>query len=93
MTTIMLPIRRSDLVTRILDGEAVILDRTAGRIHQLNATASCIWNACDGTHSPADIATHVAARFDHSADAILHDVVTTLADLQQLGLVIDGQQG
>jgi hypothetical protein len=81
--------RRPDLVTRLVNGEVIILDRAAGNVHQLNATASHVWNECDGTRSAADIAAGMAARFDVSSDVILRDVLTIIADFRQLGLFVD----
>jgi hypothetical protein len=86
----MLPTRRADLVRRVVDGEVVILDRATGNIHRLNATASFIWNQCDGTSTPADIAARLAASFDRAPEHVLGDVMTALADLERLGLLAAG---
>lgn len=83
----MLPTRRSDVVSRVVDGEVVILDRPTGNVHRLNATASLIWDHCDGASTPADIAAHVAAHFDRTPDQVLGDVMETLANLEKLGLL------
>ncbi len=83
----MLPTRRPDVVSRVVDGEVVILDRPTGNVHRLNATASFIWNQCDGESTPADIASRVAESFDRSLDQVLGDVVETLANLEKLGLL------
>jgi coenzyme PQQ synthesis protein D (PqqD) len=80
--------RRSDLLTRVIDGEALILDRAAGKIHRLNTTASYIWNECDG-RSASEIAVRMLAHFDTSADLVLSDIEATLADFRCLGLVHD----
>ena len=84
-----LPTRRSDVITRDLEGELIILDRAAGNVHQLNATASSIWNQCDGAHSTVEIAACVAVRFDQVPETILDDVVAALSSLRQLGLIVD----
>ena len=62
-------LRRSDLITSAVDEEIVVLDRAAGYVHQLNATASQIWRACDGRHSVEDIAAQVTQRFDIAPDS------------------------
>jgi len=80
---------RPDLVTRSIDGEVVILDRSAGTVHHLNATASHIWSECDGTQSAADIAARVAASFNGVPETVLEDVLATLADFRRLGLLVD----
>jgi Coenzyme PQQ synthesis protein D (PqqD) len=82
--------RRPDLTTCTVDGEVVILDRAAGYVHQLNPTASEIWAACDGQHSPQDIAARLRERFTGvTDDAVLHDVETVLTQFEQLGLLLD----
>jgi hypothetical protein len=80
--------RRPDLTTCTVDGEVVILDRAAGYVHQLNPTASEIWAACDGQHSPQDIAARLQERFNGVSDAVLLDVETVLAQFEQLGLLM-----
>ena len=81
--------RRPDLTTCTVDGEVVILDRAAGYVHQLNPTASEIWAACDGQHSPHDIAARLQERFNGVTDAVLRDVETVLTQFEQLGLLLD----
>src|SRR3954464_3625915 len=81
--------RRPDLLTCTVDGEIVILDRAAGYVHQLNATASQIWRACDGQHSVEEIAAQVTEQFESTPDAVLRDVVVALGNLERLGLLLD----
>jgi PqqD family protein of HPr-rel-A system len=75
------------LVSRHVDGEAVVLDRDTGTVHRLNATATCIWDHCNGKNTPADIAAAVAAAFDSPPDDVLADTERTLADMRRLGLL------
>ena len=84
---------RPDLITSTVDGEIVILDRAAGYVHQLNATASQIWRACDGRHSAEDIAAQVTERFEIAPEAVLLDVTTAIAEFERLGLLLDGPPG
>jgi hypothetical protein len=79
---------RSDLITRTIEGEVVILDRTAGQVHQLNPTASCIWESCDGTRTAAEIAVRLAERFDDTPGNLLSDVIGILKQLEQRGLLV-----
>ncbi len=83
----MIPLRRPDLMTRLIEGEVVILDREAGKVHQLNPTASCIWNNCDGSSSVGLIAERLAAMFDVAPEAALRDVEVLVGELQGLGLL------
>ena len=84
----MLPTRRSDLETRTVDEEVVILDLANGNVHRLNATASLVWNDCDGQRTVTDIATRLAARFHLTADDVISDVTAAITDLEQLGLLV-----
>jgi hypothetical protein len=81
--------QRPDLVTCTVDSELVILDRAGGYVHQLNATASEIWSACDGVRGAEDIAALVGARFDDPPSTVLQDVLSTLQELRRLGLLVD----
>jgi Coenzyme PQQ synthesis protein D (PqqD). len=81
--------RRPDLLTSWVDGEVVILDRVRGLVHQLNPTASYIWNACDGRHDVDEIAAGVAADFECAPAAVLDDVLRSLSDFERLGLFVE----
>ena len=79
--------RRHDLVARVIDGETVILDLAGGCIHQLNDTASHIWDQCDGIRSAEEIAWSIATHFHAAPDVVLEDVITTLREFDRLGLL------
>ena len=81
------PKRRTDVNARMVDGEVVVLDRQAGLIHQLNQTASYIWDRCDGQSTVAEIANQLAAAFDVDANTAVHDVATAIMQLHRLGLI------
>jgi hypothetical protein len=81
------PKRRNDVNVRVVDGEVVILDRQADLIHQLNHTASYIWDRCDGRSTAAEIARQLAAVFNVDASTAIHDVATTVTQLYRLGLL------
>ena len=84
------PCRRSgaDLTACTVDGDVVILDRTRGYVHQLNATASHIWSACDGRHSVDEIAATVTESFTDAPQDVRDAVMRTLSDFDKLGLLI-----
>jgi hypothetical protein len=81
--------RRPDLLTRIVDGEVIILDRANGLVHQLNATASHVWNAFDEKLSAADIAAEMSRRFSDTPETVLKDVHRTIAEFERLELLVD----
>jgi hypothetical protein len=83
----MYPKRRVDVTTRQIEDEALVLDRHAGKIHQLNATASYIWSRCDGMTSSGEISQGLATEFAISPESAERDVADTLAKLVSLELV------
>lgn len=85
--TTMFPTRRSNLITQTLQDEVVILDRDGGNVHQLNVTASYIWEQCDGRTSPETIAERLAGAFGHPPGEVLGDVMRTLDSLRALSLL------
>ena len=83
----MIPRRRADLIAREVDGEALVLDRAAGKIHQLNATAAFIWDHCDGASSMEDVVSRLAGCYGLDADIARRDVAKTVDALEKLGLL------
>lgn len=82
-----IPRRRSDLHARLVDGEIVVLDRKADLVHQLNATASFIWQRCDGRATRHDIAAQLVEAFEVDADTAATSVASALEQLARLGLL------
>jgi hypothetical protein len=81
------PKRRPDVRSRLIDGEAVVLDQQAAVIHQLNATASYIWERCDGHATMADMAHQLAHAFDVDPAVATRDVRILVGQLQALQLL------
>ena len=79
--------RRPDIRTRLVDGELVVLDREEGLIHQLNKTATYIWEQCDGEHTAAAIASRVCEVFEVDESTALSDVLEILNRLRDLNLL------
>ena len=65
----------------------VVLDRTSDLVHQLNQTASFIWERCDGRSTARDIADQMVAAFDVDRATAETSVVATLRQLETLGLL------
>jgi hypothetical protein len=78
---------RPDLMVRTVDGEAVLLDRSGGRVHQLNGTASFVWSRLDGRTSPHDVAAAVAEVFDVAPETAIRDVNALLDQFRTLNLL------
>jgi hypothetical protein len=84
------PCRRggANLTTCTVEGDLVILDRMRGYVHQLNATATHIWSACDGRHSVDEIAASLRGRFGDAPHDLHDTVVKTVSDFERLGLLV-----
>ena len=83
----MLPTRQPNLLWRTVDDEVVILNRQTDQVHRLNVTASFIWDLCDGANTPDQIAARLAEGFDRTVEQVMDDVVKTIAQLRELGLL------
>jgi hypothetical protein len=83
---------RPGLAIRSVDGEVVILDRDTEKIHQLNSTASFVWNRLESTSDLAQIARELSGEFDVEVDAALVDVGRIVGELQKLRLLVPSTQ-
>ena len=81
------PMRRSDLSVRFIEGETVILDRHRKLIHQLNETASYIWERCDGRSTVAEVARELAGAFRIDVDSAARDTASVVRELERMGLI------
>ena len=81
------PKRRSDISARVVVDETVVLDLGAAQIHQLNATASFIWDRCDGHCTVSEIAEKLAESFDVDRETARQAVLETLRRFDELGLL------
>jgi hypothetical protein len=56
-----LPKARSEgIITKDIDGELLIYDRTRDRAHCLNETAAAVWKLCDGRTTASEIAARLS---------------------------------
>jgi Coenzyme PQQ synthesis protein D (PqqD) len=64
-----------------------VLDQQAGVIHQLNATASFIWERCDGQSTLTDIVQQLAHAFEVDPQVASCDVNAMIRQLEALNLL------
>lgn len=81
------PKRRTDVTTRDINGEILILDRKNEDVHQLNSSASYVWQNCDGQVSVRDIAVAMAKDFSIDFEVAEKDVNELIGKLRALGLL------
>ena len=86
------PRRRSDLLCRVIDGEALIYDKLSNLTHRLNDTALFIWEQCNGTRGPDLIAERVRQRYDVNGATAGADVREAIRLMNRNGLLRDAAQ-
>ena len=79
--------RQDSVMVREVEGELLLLDTSSNRIHQLNRTASFIYQRCEDVDSPHELAAELAIEFDVEEGQALNDVTETLHTLRALELV------
>ena len=83
--------RREGLKEQPMQDELMLLDEAADKVHVLNATSACIWQALGETTDVSVIATRLRERFKLPADRDLTALIEkALTQLREKRLVIDG---
>ena len=80
---------RPDLAIENADGELIVLDKASGKVHQLNSSASFVWNCLSDGLSIDEIALMLSEAFDVEPEAALSDVQAALAEFEGLALVVE----
>jgi len=63
--------RSAGIISRDVDGELLIYDRTRDRAHCLNETAAAVWKRCDGRTSVRELADSVSKSRGSAVDEII----------------------
>ena len=80
--------RAEGLVAREVDGEYILLDTVADRVHQLNPSASLIWQLCCDGATVDEIAESLAEEYGLEGDVARRDVEAALAQFRELGFLL-----
>lgn len=83
--------RRSDVASRIIEGEAIIVKIKTGENYSLNHVGALVWQMADGTHTLADIVTAIADRYDITVDQAQADLSELVSELEREQLVEVGE--
>jgi hypothetical protein len=70
-----------------LDGEAVLLDEEANRLHHLNHTASLLWACFDGETPVEALATEICEELELTYESVLADTLQVVRELASEGLL------
>jgi len=88
---LVIPKRVGRTPSRIVDGEAVVVQPAEGLVNVFNDVGSVIWELCDGVNTVGDIARVVRNKYDVSESVALEDTMEFLQDLRSKGmLTLDG---
>ena len=74
---------------RVLDTGTVIFFPEAGTLHQLNRTATRVWEHLDGRRTLADIAVALTDEFNVDAEMAAEQIAALAGELLAVDLVID----
>jgi hypothetical protein len=81
--------RRSDrVVARACDDGMILLKLDDGRYYTLDEIAARIWELCDGTRGPADVAAALEAHYDAPGELIRADVEELISELASEELLV-----
>lgn len=78
---------RGDLIVKKMDGETVLYDEPANRVHSLNTTATLVWDLCDGKNDKEDMVKAILVRFEVDEATARGDVEKILREFEKNGLL------
>lgn len=81
------PCRAHSVVSRLLDGEAVLVHPAQGRVRVLNQVGARIWELADGERSIQEIARLLAQEYEVELPQAELDAVAFCTDLAGRGLL------
>ena len=64
-----------------IDGDAVLLDEEANRLHHLNRTAALLWACFDGHASVRELAAEICDELDLPYEEVLADTLRVVREL------------
>ena len=81
------PKRDPSVAWRVIQGEAVMVLPSTGKVHTLNAVGTRFWELVDGQRSLAEIVRQIAEEFDAPAEAIAADCRRFASELAERRLL------
>jgi len=82
-----IPTHAADVVSRLIDGEAVLVHPGQGVVRVLNQVGATLWELTDGQRSAAELADALVAEYDVDPARAQADVLAFLADLADRGVI------
>ena len=75
------------VVSRMVDGEAVLVDPKKGMVRVLNPAGARIWEMIDGRRTVAELAADIAAEYGIEATRAQADTISFCEDLVRRGVL------
>jgi len=82
-----IPARSGAVYEVEIDGEAVLLDEAANRLHLLNETGTLVWACFDGVATVGEIVTDLSDELGQPRDLVLADTLAVTRRLADEGLL------
>ena len=79
--------QRKNLTIQSVDDETLILDLDSNNIHQLNSTASFVWEQCNGSVPVEEVVELFASHYGIDGETARVDVGRVIEVLSELGLI------
>ncbi len=70
------------IASKVLDGEAILINLDTGAYYSLTGSGAVVWEAVTGHRTRTEIHDHVAAAYDREVEAIAADVDAFLDRLE-----------
>ncbi len=81
------PLKNQHVIARKIDNEILLLNEENSEIHQLNQTATLIWEFCNGENTIDDIIEALAGTYNVESTKLSDDVDSIINSLKDLGLL------
>ena len=78
---------RTDLAIESVEGNLLILDKRHEKIHELNATASAVWQGIQEDRETDSIVDAIVENFDITHEIARSDVSRTMDEFHKLNLL------
>jgi hypothetical protein len=81
------------VTSKIIDGEAIIINLASGMYYSLDKTGALVWMLISGGYSLQESADLLSARFSVAVDRVSEDVERLVNDLMEQNLVLAAGTG
>ena len=81
------PRQNPDTPTRTIEGEAVVITPDDSQLHNLNATATLIWERSNGTRSLEEIFSEMLETYEVEESELRADILDFIQESQSKGML------